>query len=91
MSNDTPMKSVTPTAQHIAFRKALEEAIAKHGTTIDATDLLAILSHMVGQVIAMQDQRIYTPEVVMALVSSNIAQGNKEAFDSLMKSEGTMQ
>lgn len=72
------MRSVAPIAEHLAFRKALEAAIADHGSTLDAIEILALLAHLVGQVIAMQDQRTMTPAMAMELVASNIQQGNSE-------------
>lgn len=82
------MKSTTPNAQHLAFRKGLEACIAEHGKTLDAAELLAILSHLVGQVIALQDQRTVTPAMAMDLVASNIEQGNREAIAPLLNETG---
>lgn len=79
-----PMKSIQPKAEHIAFRKALEAAIAQHGATLDAAELLAITSHFVGQLIALQDQRTMTPAMAMQIVSSNIQHGNREAIEPLL-------
>lgn len=82
------MKSVTPTAQHLAFRKGLETAIADHGKTLDAVELLAVLCHLVGQVIALQDQRTMTSAMVMELVSANIQRGNAEVLSGLLSETG---
>ena len=51
---------------------------------MQADEILAVLSHMVGQVVALQDQRRYTPDSVMNLVRSNIERGNVEAIDGLL-------
>ena len=83
-----PMKSTAPTEQQLAFRRSLEASIADHGKTLDAIELLAVLSHLVGQVIALQDQRAWTPETVMELVSSNIEQGNQEVISRLLSETG---
>lgn len=82
------MKSVQPTGAHLAFRKALEAAIEEHGKTLDAAELLAILSHLVGQVVALQDQRTVTPRMAMEVVMSNIEQGNGEAISHLLNETG---
>jgi hypothetical protein len=73
-----------PTEQHLAFRKAMEEAIRVHGAELDAVDLLAVCAHFVGQLIALQDQRVITREIAINIVFKNIEQGNMEAINSLL-------
>jgi hypothetical protein len=85
---NTPMKNSAPNALHLAFRKALEEAMRTHGATLQADELLAVMSHCVGQLIALQDQRKMTPAMAMDLVSSNIEQGNREVVLSLLTQTG---
>lgn len=87
MSN-VPMKDVLPNPQHLAFRKALEDAIRDHASTMDAMDILAVLSHLVGQVIALQDQRKVTPAMAVALVEANMERGNIEVIDGLLRETG---
>jgi hypothetical protein len=82
------MKNIKPNEKQLAFRKALEQAISDHGRELKAEELLAICSHFVGQLIAMQDQRIYTPEMVMEFVSANIEQGNSEVINKLLNETG---
>lgn len=82
------MKSFAPTAEHLAFHKALENTIAEHGKTLDAAALLAILSNMVGQVIALQDQRTVTPAMAMQIVSANLQRGNLDAVERLLTETG---
>lgn len=81
-------KTFAPSAQQLAFRGALEAAIAQHGTTLDAVELLAVTSHLVGQLIALQDQRRFTPAMVMQLVQDNIEQGNSEVVNGLLTGVG---
>lgn len=78
------LKSLPPTAQHLAFRKALEAAIAQHGRELQAFELLAITSNLVGQLVALQDQRVMTPAMAMDLVAKNIASGNSQVMNSLL-------
>ncbi len=82
------MKSVEPTTAHLAYRKALEAAVGQQGATLDAADLLAITSHLVGQLVAMQDQRKMTPDMAMQIVSSNLEQGNREVVEGLLNETG---
>lgn len=77
-------KPIKPNAQHLAFRKALEAAIAHHGQDLDAAELLAITANLVGQLIALQDQRCMTPSMAMHLVRTNIEAGNQQAVNSLL-------
>jgi len=78
------MKITTPTPAQLTFRKGLERCIAEHGKTLDAVEILAVLSHLVGQVIAVQDQRAMTPEMAMEVVGANLEVGNREVVDSLL-------
>lgn len=76
-------KSTTPTPQHLAYREAIEKAMRDHGATLDALELLAITSHLVGQLVALQDQRKVTAEIALEVVQRNLEQGNAEAIASL--------
>jgi len=82
------MKSIQPKAEHLAFRKALEAAMVQHGAMLSAADMLALVSHLVGQLIALQDQRTMTPAMAMQIVSSNIECGNREAIEPLLTQTG---
>lgn len=77
-----------PTEQQLKFRKALEGAIDSAGRDLQAEEILAVTSHFVGQLIALQDQRKYTSEQVMDLVTQNIQRGNDEAVASLRDTTG---
>jgi hypothetical protein len=81
-------KIVTPDERHLKFRKALEQSIREGGLELTAEEILAILSHFVGQVIALQDQTKYTTDMVMKLVTENIQTGNREAVNSLLAHTG---
>ncbi len=76
--------SHAPTLQHKAFRDSLIACMREHGSSMDAADLLAVASHFVGQLIALQDQRKWTSEKIMAMVSANIEQGNQEVIGGLL-------
>ncbi len=77
-----------PNDEHLAFRAALEEAIRVHAANLDAADILAVLSHLVGQVIALQDHRTLTAEMAMELVATNIQTGNAQMMDPLLGPAG---
>lgn len=85
---DPRMKTVAPSAKHLAFRRALEEAIRVHAADVDAADILAVMAHLVGQVVALQDQRKMTPEIAMEIVQSNMETGNAEMVSVLLNATG---
>lgn len=76
-------KSTPPTPQHLAYREAIEKAMRDHGATLDALELLAITSHLVGQLVALQDQRKVTAEIALEVVQRNLEQGNAEVVAGL--------
>lgn len=78
------MKKLVPNEKHKKFRKCLEGAIAMGAKDLPAEEILAITSHFVGQLIALQDKRKYSSEMVMELVHENIVQGNSESVNSLL-------
>lgn len=82
------IKTGPPTPAQLAYRAALEEAMQQHGATLDASELLAVTSHLVGQLVALQDQRVMTPAKAMALVASNVQQGNLEVVERLLEETG---
>ena len=55
-------------------------ALKKHGDKLSAVEMLALVSHLVGHLIALQDQRKVTPDLALKLVKENIERGNKEAI-----------
>ena len=66
------MKSHSPASVHTELRDDLIAVIRKHGDKLAASEILAIAAHLVGQIIAMQDQRTMSREAVMQLVGANI-------------------
>jgi hypothetical protein len=66
--------------QHKAFRDDLIKLLEKHSGHLDAVEMLALGGHMVGQILALQDQRTMTPEAGMKIIMQNIQVGNAEAI-----------
>ncbi len=85
------LKSATPNETQLAYRKALEAAIRAHGTTLDVTELVAITSHLVGQLVALMPVGLMTEAAALDLVFENMQQGNGEVLSNLLKSEGALQ
>ena len=85
--SSTPMKTVDPSARHVALRDAvmnlLKAELAKGDMPSD--EVLALMSYVVGQLVAMQDQRRYTPDAAMDLVNVNLLRGNADAVSALLR------
>lgn len=74
---------VLPEQKHSAFRDGLVALLREHEANLSKREMLALASHLVGQLIAMQDQRTTTPAVALQIVSENIEQGNREVIEGL--------
>ena len=90
-SDTTPMKPTEPTAAHKAFREELLAAFKKHAADTPADELLAIAAHLVGQIMAYQDQNKFTSAMVIDIVRANIEHGNAEAIALVASAGGTKQ
>jgi hypothetical protein len=66
----------------------LKLALAKN-TNLSGPEMLAIASQFVGNLIAAQDQRRFTSQQVMRLVSDNIEEGNRMAIAALLDTKGS--
>lgn len=74
-----PMKSKKPSPAHTAFRDEMIATLRKH-QHLAPDELLAVASYFVGQLVAMQDQRKFTPAMAMQIVASNIEAGNQHVI-----------
>ena len=81
----TPTKKVKLSAQAVAVRDELIALMRAKMTTMDAAEILAVVAYIVGQLIALQDQRKITPARALALVSYNIEAGNADAIAEAFK------
>lgn len=79
---------VTANSDHKAFYQEFTELVRKHQDHLDKLTMLAIVSNIVGKLVALQDQTKVTPEMAMTVVAENIEAGNQEAVDSLGNTEG---
>ena len=74
--------------QHEALRDAFIAAVRKKAADMPADQILAVACVFVGQLIALQDQRRFTSDMIMQLVSKNIEAGNQRVIADLLKSTG---
>lgn len=72
-----PLKTYAPTPRMIACMAKMKAAIDPQ---LEPMEMLALVSQLVGNLIALQDQRRITPEMAMIVVSQNIEVGNQEAI-----------
>ncbi len=74
--------------EHEVAYQDLVALVRKHEATMTPIELLAIAANMLGKLVALQDQRVTTPELAMEVVATNIQRGNQEVLEQLAKSEG---
>lgn len=73
---------------HEKLYQAICAVIRNEASDMPAEEILAIMCNLVGKLIGVQDQRIYTPEVVMELVIKNITAGNEQLVRELTETPG---
>jgi hypothetical protein len=77
--------NIEPTALHRAFRDDIIATLNKHAGRLDASEMMALAAYTVGQIMAMQDARKWTPARAMDLVAKNIELGNAQAISEADK------
>ena len=80
------LKTHQPTPEQ---QKFMEDLKAQMPPDMPAQQILAVVSQFVGQLIAMQDQRVMTADMAMQLVQNNIEIGNQAAVLALGDTEGS--
>ena len=89
MSEHLKTKTYRALPEHEVAYLDICSLVNRHADKLDAAQLLAVAANMVGKLVAMQDQRKYTPQMAMAIVADNIAHGNAAMVAELHKSKGT--
>jgi rRNA-processing protein FCF1 len=79
-----PIKTVVPDQNLVKLRNQMLDLLKQHRDDVDKEGMLAVTSFIVGQLIALQDQRTMTPEVAMTLVQLNIEEGNQSLISQLL-------
>jgi hypothetical protein len=78
----------TASPKHEIVYQDIVAMVHKHAGHLDAIEMLAIAANMLGKLCAMQDQRVYTPAMVMEIVARNVEEGNRQAVAEVMNSKG---
>jgi hypothetical protein len=82
-------RRVLPNQIHQAFRNDIIAIVRQYGGQLSALEMLALSAHLVGQILAIQDQRIMNRDQAMEIVIRNIEQGNKEVIDNISSTVGS--
>lgn len=78
-----PVKATT--AQHEALRLELLALIQKHvPENFTPLELLAITANTLGQILAMQDQRLMSSDQYMQVVVKNMEIGNAHVIEQML-------
>ena len=88
---DIPMKARQPTEAHHNLLEELKAALARAVQAypdLEAQDMLACISHLAGCVLALLDQRRFTPDMGMTIVATNLERGNFDAIHELFDAKG---
>jgi hypothetical protein len=83
------MKTLKAGAADNALRADICALIARHLIPDTPERCLAIAAQVVGQVLAMQDQRKMTTDQAMSIVIANIETGNQAVIANLHATKGT--
>ena len=71
-----------------ACRIAMADAMRPYADKLGPEGMLAVAAALVGQLMALQDQRTMTPVMAMDIVDKNIENANHEMTDALRKASG---
>ena len=82
------IKTLPPTAADQAFRDDMMKVFRKHLKPDTKERLLALASQVVGEVLAHQDQRKWTPAQCIEMIQANIEKGNANEVARMMKLDG---
>jgi hypothetical protein len=83
-----PIKRVTTNSGDQLLHADIAALIKRHLTPDTPERVLAIAAQVVGQVIALQDQRTMTNERVWQIVLANIEAGNQGVIDRIHNTKG---
>ena len=84
-----PMKRMEPGDADKRLHADIAALIKRHLSPDTSDRVLAIASQVVGQVLAMQDQRKMTKDMALQIVMENIEAGNQAVIASLQNTKGS--
>ena len=82
------MAQIPANFKHQQFHGDLTRLLKKYTGHMSSAEMLAVASHAVGQIVALQDQNNMTGERAMQIVATNIQGGNQFVIDKLTNETG---
>lgn len=76
------LKNFQSSDKHRRIHKDFKKVLTRYAKDLTAMEMLAIASHLVGTLIALQDKTKVTPAEAIELVQQNIQAGNDEAVQA---------
>lgn len=77
------LKSRPPSAAVAAARAEVLEVLRRH-QPLEPIEMVAVLAETLGQMLAMLDQRQFTPAQAMEVVGENVAVGNAAQIEQVI-------
>ena len=81
------LKSRPPSAAVAAARAEVLEVLRRH-QPLEPIEMVAVLAETLGQMLALLDQRQFTPAQAMQVVEKNLVAGNAAMLDKVFGSTG---
>ena len=81
------LKSRPPSAAVAAARAEVLEVLRRH-QPLEPIEMVAVLAQTLGQMLALLDQRQFTPAQAMQVVEENLVAGNAAMLDKVFGSTG---
>lgn len=75
---------IKATERHQAMHKELTSVLKKYADEMSAEEILALTAQLVGQTLALQDQRTMTMERAWDIIGRNIEAGNQHTVEMLL-------
>jgi hypothetical protein len=79
------MTEIPGNFKHQQFHADFTKLLKKWAGHMSSAEMLAVASHAVGQIVALQDQRTMTGEQAMKIVATNIQGGNAFVIEKLLE------
>lgn len=73
-----------PNATHQACMADFKAVLGKYENMLSPMEMLALAAQLVGNLIALQDQRAITPGLALEVVERNIEEGNQVAIKTFL-------
>lgn len=80
-----PPRIISTEKRHEDVMEDFKAVLTKHKDKLSASEMLAISSQLVGQILALQDQRTMTAEAGLLTIQANIEQGNRDAIEAAFR------